>query len=334
MSSNKSVKLEKGQYLFKEGDNSSSMFLIKSGRLAVSRKNFNSEDEVILGEKVVGELIGEMAFFDNRPRSANVKALTLSEVIELPFSALQAQFETCPAWLKVMTKTINAQLRDANTRIKNLENIMSDTKDKLMPQTLVRVAAVVDALCHQGEEDADGNRVFPYKEAHNLLVTVFHQNKQKVNKALKALKELNLLDIVDGGDKGQMVVVSDQETVRGFMLWYNENLAKDAGDQITIEEKELPVLNVLAYYGQEDVATDLGNGIVKIHVDHMQKNAKSDLHINFSPTSIESLIKKKIVREKQADDKGVWISFDLDELIRIFNYWTLIHAFNSSSNEE
>ncbi len=334
MSANKSIKLEKGQYLFKEGETSASMFLIKSGRLAVSRKNFNSEDEVVLGEKVVGELIGEMAFFDNRPRSANVKAVTLSEVIELPFSALQAQFDTCPAWLKVMTKTINAQLRDANTRIKNLENIMSDTKDKLMPQTLVRVAAVIDALWHQGEEDEEGNRAFAYKEAFNMLVTVFHQNKQKVNKAIKALKELNLLDIVDSGDKGQQIVVADHETIRGFMLWYNENLAKDAADQVTIEEKELPVLNVLAYYGQEDVATDLGGGMVKIHLDHMQKNAKSDLHINFQPTSIEALIKKKLVREKQADDKGVWISFDLDELIRIFNYWTLIHAFNNSANDE
>lgn len=334
MSANKSIKLDKGQYLFKEGDTSSSMFLIKSGRLAVSRKNFNSEDEVVLSEKVVGELIGEMAFFDNRPRSANVKAMTLAEVIELPFSALQAQFDGCPAWLKVMTKTINAQLRDANTRIKNLENIMSDTKDKLMPQTLVRVAAIIDALWHQGEENAEGNRAFSYKEVHNILITVFHQNKQKVNKALKALMELNLLDIVDAGELGQQVVVNDHETIRGFMLWYNENLAKDAGDQITIEEKELPVLNVLAFYGQEDVATDLGNGIVKIHVDHMQKNAKTDLHINFSPTSIEGLIKKKLVREKQADDIGVWIAFDLDELIRIFNYWTLIHAFNNSANED
>lgn len=331
--SNKALKIEKGGYLFKEGDSSTCMYLIKSGRLAVTRKNFTGDDEVILSEKVVGELIGEMAFFDNKPRSANVKALTGSEVIELPFSALQEQFNTCPAWLKVMTKTINAQLRDANTRIKNLENIVSDTKDKLMPQTLLRVAAVVDVLCYQGEDDAEGNKVFPYKEAYNVLCSVFHQNKQKVNKALKALKELNLLDVAEV-DGQQMVIVSDQETIHGFTIWYNENMAKDSGDQVSIEEKELPVLNVLAYYGQEDVATDMGKGIVKVHVDHMQKNAKADLHINFSPTSIEALFKKKIVLDKQADDKGVWISFHLDELIKVFNYWTLIHAYNNSGDTD
>lgn len=331
--SSKALKIEKGAYLFKEGDNSTSMYLIKSGRMAVTRRSFTGDEEVILSEKVVGELVGEMAFFDNKPRSANVKALTLSEVIELPFSALQEQFNSCPAWLKVMTKTINAQLRDANTRIKNLENIVSDTKDKFMPQTLLRVSAVIDVLCYKGEEDEGGQRFFPYKEVLNILCTTFHQNKQKVNKALKALKELNLLDIVEIGGQ-QMVVVSDQETIHGFTVWYNENLAKDSGDQIVIEEKELPVLNVLAYYGQEDVAQELREGVVKIHVDYMQKNAKADLHINFSPTSIESLFKKKVVLDKQADDKGVWISFHLEELVKIFNYWTLIHAYNSSGDSD
>lgn len=329
--SNKSIHLEKGQYLFKEGDGSAAMFLIKTGRLAVTKKNFHSSDEVILSEKVGGELIGEMAFFDNKPRSANVKALMNSEVIELPFSALQEQFNSCPTWIKVIVKTVNTQLRDANIKIKNLENIVSDTKDKLMPQTLLRVACIVDALSYQAKKNDQGHKVFSYKLLYNIICQNFHQNKQKVNKALKALKELHLLDIVDS-ENGQIIIVIDQETIFGFTTWYNENLAKDSGDQVAIEEKDLPVLNVLAYYGQEDCAMDLGNGIVKIHVDHMQKNAKADLQINFSPTSIESLVKKKIILEKQVDEKGVWISFHLDELIKIFNYWTLIHTYNASAD--
>ena len=330
--SNKNIQLSKGQYLFKEGDSSLSMYLIKSGRLAVTRKNFNSDDEVTLSEKVNGELIGEMAFFDNKPRSANVKALTNSEVIELPFAALQDQFNTCPAWIKVMVKTVNTQLRDANTRIKNLENIVADTKDKLMPQMLLRVACVIDLLSYKGHEDDEGNKIFPYKDLMTALHQVFHQNKPKINKALKAFKELNLLDIIDT-DAGQLVCVHEQDTIYGFTVWYNDNLAKDSSDQVTIEEKDLAVLNVLAYYGQEDVAEDLGDGIVKVHVSHMQQNAKTDLHINFSPTSIDGLMKKNIILDKQADDIGIWISFHLDEVIKIFNYWTLIHAYNNSKDE-
>jgi CRP/FNR family transcriptional regulator, cyclic AMP receptor protein len=327
--SNKSIKVDRGQYLFREGDSSTSMYIIKSGRLAITKKNFNSEEEVILTEKVNGELLGEMAFFDNKPRSASAKAIISSEVIELPFSALQEQFNNCPPWLKVMTKTINNQLRDSNTRVKNLENIVADNKDKLLPHLLLRVCAVIDLLCYKAETDNDENKVFSYKELHTVLVQIFHQNKQKINKALKALKELNILDVQETEDGQQMVVVHDQHTVNDFTVWFNESLAKDSAEQITIEEKDLPPLHVLAYYGQdEDVATELADGVVKVHVDHMQKNSKEDLDISFSPTVIEGLTKKGIVLDRQADDEGVWISYNVAEVTKLFNYWTLINAFN------
>lgn len=331
--SNKAIKVERGQYLFREGDSSNSMYIIKSGRLAITKKNFNSEDEVTLTEKVNGELLGEMAFFDNKPRSASAKAMIPSEVIELPFAALQEQFNSCPPWLKVLTKTINNQLRDANTRIKNLENIVSDTKEKLMPHMLLRVCCVADLLCYKADSDEDDNKIFPYKELYNVLVQVFHQNKQKINKALKALKELNILDIVDSED-GQMVIVYDQSTLYDFAVWFQENMAKDAGDQISIEEKDLPVLHILAYYGQdEDSATEVSDGIVKVHIDHIQKNSKLDLSLTFPPTAVDGFMKKGIILDKQADDAGIWISYDAVELTKLFNYWTLIHTFNNSDSD-
>jgi len=64
-------------------------------------------------------MLGEMAFFDDTPRSAGAKAKTDCEVIELPFSALHAQFKKFPEWLKAMVKTVNSHLREANKRIKN-----------------------------------------------------------------------------------------------------------------------------------------------------------------------------------------------------------------------
>lgn len=258
-----------------------------------------------------------MAFFDNKPRSASAKAMISSEVFELPFAALQEQLNTCPAWLKVMTKTINTQLRDANIRIKNLENIVSDTKDKLMPHMLLRVCAVADLLCYKAETDENENKVFPYKELYNVLVQVFHQNKQKINKALKALKALNLLDIIENDD-GQMIVVHDQHTIYDFTIWFQENLAKESGKQVAVEEKDLPNLHILAFYGQnEEIAAEVSDGIVKVHVDHIQKNSKLDLSLNFPPTCIDGLMKKGVIFEKQADDVGVWISYDAVEVTKL-----------------
>src|ERR1044072_774938 len=120
-------KLGKNDILFREGDPSDAMYVIKAGRIAITKAK--GSGEIILAEKVNGEMLGEMGFFDNKPRSAGAKATQDSEVISLPFASLHAQFKTFPEWLKAMVKTINAHLRDANTRIKNLEAVSSDNEE-------------------------------------------------------------------------------------------------------------------------------------------------------------------------------------------------------------
>lgn len=57
-----------GQYVFKQGDNASSFFIVESGSL-----------EVIVNDKLVrsikkGEGFGELALLYNAPRSASIKA--------------------------------------------------------------------------------------------------------------------------------------------------------------------------------------------------------------------------------------------------------------------
>src|SRR6185312_4669530 len=124
-------KLAKNDILFREGDPSDAMYVIKSGRIAITKAK--GSGEIVLAEKKAGEMLGEMAFFDDKPRSAGAKAIADSEVIQLPFVALHAQFKTFPEWLKAMVRTVNGQLRDANARIKNLEAATSGDEEMFPP---------------------------------------------------------------------------------------------------------------------------------------------------------------------------------------------------------
>ena len=112
-------RVAKETYLFREGDPPDAMYIIKSGSFAITKTK--GQSEVVLAEIGPGQMVGEMALFDMKPRSANVKAIKESEVVGLPYDSLQSQLSTMPVWLKAILRTLNDNLREANKKIKILE---------------------------------------------------------------------------------------------------------------------------------------------------------------------------------------------------------------------
>jgi CRP/FNR family transcriptional regulator, cyclic AMP receptor protein len=246
--SNKPNKLAKGQWLFREGDVSNSMFLIKSGRFAIVRINQSNNEEIVLAERINGQLIGEMSFFDGKPRSAGAKAMSPAEVIELPFPTLHDQFNKVPPWLKVMVKTINHQLREANTRIKNLENIASDSKDKLLSHTLLRICTMISLVASKSEQGTEEGPVITYKELNFYCTQIFHQPAHKLNKALKGFQKLGILQI-DEEDENQNILLLEHQLLDEFASWYHAFLGTEQGKQTSIEEHELDTFQSVVYFG-------------------------------------------------------------------------------------
>ncbi len=64
--------LPKGGYLMRKGDPGGDVYLVRKGSLEVVDRRSNPE--VVLGSVPVGSLVGEMAFLDASPRSADVRA--------------------------------------------------------------------------------------------------------------------------------------------------------------------------------------------------------------------------------------------------------------------
>ena len=323
---NKAIKLAKGDYLFREGDPSENMYLIKSGRIAITKKTFNEGDEIILAEKINGELIGEMAFFDSKPRSAGAQALATCELIELPFASLQEQFNLFPMWIKVLMKTTVGQLRDANTRIKNLENITSDTKDKLGPHILLRVCAIIDLLKHKAEETDEGFE-FPYKELHFYCNQVFHQTTPKIIRCVKVLQKLEIIK-VDETEGAQKVTLVEPDLLSSFTTWYNGFLSTSQSDQVQIEEKELPVLEVLAHYGEDLTPKD---GLVALPLKEAEENSFDDIDIEFKADQVDSLMKKGVVKDKSYENEKLVAKYNAEEVSRLASFWKIIHTYYKHS---
>ncbi len=74
-----SKKFRKGQVVIREGQKGQCGFIVKQGRLEVSRGT--GEGKIVLGELSEGDILGESAMFEDVTRSATVKALDDGEVL-------------------------------------------------------------------------------------------------------------------------------------------------------------------------------------------------------------------------------------------------------------
>ncbi len=317
-------KLGKNDILFREGDESDAMYVIKSGRIAITKSK--GSGEIILAEKTGGEMLGEMAFFDNKPRSAGAKAMGDTEVISLPFASLHAQFKTFPEWLKAMVKTINGQLRDANTRIKNLEAVTAGDAEMFPPHLTTRLTAIISLIGFKcGEPTPEGGLVVPYSVLREYCIQIFQQPTNKLDKLMDVLQALQLMKVEDLGEGRKRITIVNHKVITGFTDWYNRYIFTEKSKQITIEEKELQTLRALVFYGRKLTADD--KGFVKVSLTDMQNNSMRDLNFLFSVNEADTLAEKGLVQEKSSEQGGALsMRFKMSDLESILPYWEIVYT--------
>ena len=110
------VDIEANKILIREGEDSHSMYLVQEGTLVVTRKE--GDQDVILGYIHSGELVGEMSFLDQQPRSATVKAVTDCKLAQIPHRTIEEVLNSQPKWVDVFIKTLVTRIREADAKIK------------------------------------------------------------------------------------------------------------------------------------------------------------------------------------------------------------------------
>lgn len=110
------IRLLPNEYLVREGEESTEMYYLQSGTLAVFKRKGDQEHQI--GTIISGELVGEMSFLDKNPRSASVKAMSEAVLVVIPVDKLEHTLETLPKWFSALLNTLTERLRKANARIR------------------------------------------------------------------------------------------------------------------------------------------------------------------------------------------------------------------------
>jgi CRP-like cAMP-binding protein len=111
--------VEAGDELVKESDTGDCLYVIKEGRVRITKKTAENK-HIDLAELVAGECFGEMALFDDEARSASAYALSRCSVIRIKRDDLIDVIMEYPMIAIELLKIFVKRLRKSNVRIETL----------------------------------------------------------------------------------------------------------------------------------------------------------------------------------------------------------------------
>ncbi len=191
-------RLRVGTTLITEGDASSRVILLLSGRVKISTISEEGQ-ETVLAFRGGGEILGELAALDGEDHMASVTVVEEGEALVVPAARFVAALETEPGVALALLRSVIGRLRYAD-RIR-AEFVALDVAGRVAKR-------LVDLAAAYGEPHEGGTRIGLQLSQRELAGWV-GASREAVNKALAQLEELGLI----ARDHGS-IVVRDAEGLR------------------------------------------------------------------------------------------------------------------------
>jgi CRP-like cAMP-binding protein len=178
------IQLARGDVIFSEGDDGSTLYVIVKGKLKLARTARDGRENLLalLG---VGDMTGELSLFDPGPRMSQARAVEDSVVYELPKEVLDV-------WLDDHLEMSKHLLRALAQRIRRISNTMADLVFSDVPG---RVAKAILDLGHRFGRMERGHVTVRHGLTQEELAQLVGASRETVNKALADFAARGWIDV-------------------------------------------------------------------------------------------------------------------------------------------
>jgi len=184
-----------GDSICRLGDHGDSMMAVVIGSVRISRPTSRGK-EIILADLGSGELFGEIALLDGKPRSANVVALTNCELMVLERRNVVPFLERNPAACMKLMEILCARIRRSDER-------MSDIAFFNLP---VRLAKTL--LNYQPDVRVGAKLSLSQSE----LAEMAGATREKVNRCLRDWQRQGIIEL-----KNRWTIIRKPEVLRALL---------------------------------------------------------------------------------------------------------------------
>ncbi len=345
--------LKTGEILFNDGDNAESLFIIQKGQIRLFKPK--GKGFIELAVLRTGEVIGEMAFFDDdgsgKKRSCSASAISGVDIVEISFLAFGKTMLSLNPWFKTIINTLAARLRKANSRIKELEDNATASYGKnagtyefMKPIEVMRILGTL-FLVFKAHGDVKGQALAVNRRTLTLYTADMYQIMEvKLESILNLLVSLNLMEIVDDEDKvPNLLLLKNVELIKQIFIFYNTERHLVDNKKMRISDKcELIISKMLEKLPSNPVI-DIPN--LRNSADEPAKFTKyyilnpviDDFKLKSIPLNPDHLDDGKsigIFGELMMEDGKIFIEADMPKVQKMYPIIRFMNAVKKSNVEK
>jgi CRP-like cAMP-binding protein len=128
-----------GDVIFREGDQSTEMFIVQEGRVAVTKKVADGELHLATLER--GDFFGEMGLLDSEPRHATCAALEPTRLLAIRSGDLLIKLRRDPTFALEMLQAMSRRIRyldDQVTKLTEDQRLSREELNRLLAEAQYR----------------------------------------------------------------------------------------------------------------------------------------------------------------------------------------------------
>jgi len=198
MESMTSSHLERGDILFREGDQGDRLYVIGEGKIKLGLTSVDGRENLlaVLGP---GEMFGELSLFDPGPRTATATAIAETQLIALGHEDLDSFLLGRPAVAKNLLTALARRLRRTNETLADL--VFTDVPG--------RVAKALLHLSKRFGRPAEDGILVAHELTQEELAQLVGASRETVNKALADFASRGWIKL-----EARAVVLTDVERLK------------------------------------------------------------------------------------------------------------------------
>jgi CRP-like cAMP-binding protein len=184
------------ELIFSQGDRGDGLYVVRDGHVSISRHGLDG-NELIIAVSEPGEYFGELALFDDEPRSASATAIDDCTVLFLSRQAFREFIQTHPAALMTCLAIIVHELRRCTELVDEIA--LLDVRRRLARRLLRLAEQGMLETGENGRRDA----VPTLRITQQQLASMTGATRESVNKHLNSFVDEGMIRL----DRGRISIL-------------------------------------------------------------------------------------------------------------------------------